>query len=362
MQSAKRCLFATKDFGAFNVAFPVACAMREMGHEPVILAEGLSVAKWKSAGWNLAFEGSVNFKTEPFAFDAEAELKKHDPDVVFLTSSSPINIEASLAVAAAKLGFPQAWGEDVWGVFIRLPKDVSPQMAFVLDDASVKMLAKEPRFTNTQVVVSGNPAISNLVIPAGFPERMETLSKEHGKLVMFSGQTAEDTRDMLNVLFTSLAYVDEPFAVIPRWHPKLVTQGDNRQIWEAQVAMFDALRPGRSRIVRLDDITCSDPIAAYSDVVVGGISTTMIHAANHRRPVVSITTATTRAVLNGIVCYDRWPGLDVNLGCEITHPVRNLFDEVRSNQDRVLAGQEAYFKNPPLTPREIATKFLSLAR
>jgi hypothetical protein len=35
---------------------------------------------------------------------------------------------------------------------------------------------------------------------------------------------------------------------------------------------------------------------------------------------------------------------------------------VRSNQDRVLAGQEAYFKNPPLTPREIATKFLSLAR
>ncbi len=354
-----RCLIVTKDIGGFKVVLPVARALKDMDHRVTILAEGLSVALWKEAGWTLAFEGSVNFKEQPFAFDAEIELVRHQPDVVLVTSGSPMNIEAQMSSAAFKRGISQAWIEDVWGVTARLPQDVTPDLVFTLDLAGQKMLREDPRSIGRHIVVAGNLALSNLIVPINLTLHMAELREQHGTLILFCGQST-DTRDMLNILFTSLVGVTEPFVVIPRWHPKRVTDGNNREIWETQVAMFSALKP--NSVLRLDDVKTTDALGTLCDITVSGVGTTLLYAAQARKDAISITTPTTRHVLLQQVRYDRWPGLEVGIGLELTEPVPNLLTFVRERRDAMHAAQDEYFKNPPLSARQIAEEILKIAK
>ncbi len=352
----KNVLFVTKDPGPCKAMLPIAEALRSQGETRIcVVAEGLSVANWAEAGFEIDVKGSIDFRSEPDVIDSYEVLERLHPDAVVIGSGAPINLEAKFVDVARAMEIPQVWVENVWGVSGRLPGR-GPELVVTLDPAGEALLRRQSRFGGSRILLAGNPAVTEFSVPDDVVGLTDKLRKECGTLVLFCGQSW-DTPDLLALLFTSL--LDGAGVVIPRWHPKRLSEDGNAVLWPAMMRMYE--RAG-GRVLNLDHVKSTDALAATCDIVVSGTGTALLYAAKFGRVPLSITTAVTKAALRDHdVGYDRWPGLDSEIGIELTGPVPDLFAYVRDRQAGLAEKQRRYFSQPTLSPREIAGEILKLA-
>ncbi|MDQ7815033.1 MAG: hypothetical protein RDU25_04500 [Patescibacteria group bacterium] len=351
---ARKIVFVTKDKGGYEVSFPLAEELKRRGNEISIMAEGVSVAQWGAAGYTVDFVGSFDFQREPYAVDVKAELTRLGAELVISTMGSPINLEAKCGQAANELGIPLVIMEDVWGTSRRMP--CSADMAFTLDSYGENLMRELPRFQKTEIIIMGNAALNSFQVPSVMKAHMELLRAKFGTVVMFAGE-GDGTTELLALTLLSLDASGQPYAFIPRFHPKYLDIPQNRALWEGVVAEFFMKTTRGIVYTGFDASTDSRALAAMADVTVSGSSTALLYAAKHGRAAVSISTALTRRLLGEQVAYDKYPGIklgiavELNMPCDLIALARDAAPVIRRNAEHV-------FRSIPID--EVADSVLSL--
>jgi len=351
---ARKIVFVTKDKGGYEVSFPLAEELKRRGNEISIMAEGVSVAQWGAAGYTVDFVGSFDFKREPYAVDAKAELAKLGAELVVSTMGSPINHEAVCGLAANELGIPLIILEDVWGASRRMP--CSAEMAFTLDRFGENLMRELPQFQKTEIVIIGNAALNSFQVPSGMKGHLELVRAKYVTVVVFAGE-GDGTSELLALTLLSLDVSGEPFTFIPRFHPKYLEIPQNRALWEGIVAEF-FMKPTRGMLYTgFDAFTDSRALAATADVTVSGSSTVLLYAAKHGRAAVSISTALTRRLLSEQVVYDKYPGIKLGIAVELNVPC-DLIALAQDAAPVIRRNAESVFRYVPIG--EVADSVLSL--
>lgn len=358
---SKRVAIVTKDKGGFNVAKPVADALKAAGHTVLVYAEGVAGGEWVQAGVEPVFRGPLNFQETPFDFNEWRLLREANPDAVVATMGAPINMENAMACKANGLGIPLVIIEDVWASFTRTQAE--PQLVFTLDEFGRRLLTKDARTKDAKILISGNPAVQNLQVPEDLREFMDDLRFKYGRLVLFCGE-GEGTADLLRVALGSLRMSMEDFVLIPRFHPKYADKPALRIAWDAMLDLFEGRGSCRRKsVLRLDDVRNTDALAALCDITMSGVSTTLIHAAKNGRLPVAITTPYCQALYQPSVDrrYQRFPGIDLGYAIELTEPVDNLFERCAEQRPQCReAAKKAFVAQ--MSPAEMAEAIIAVAR
>lgn len=359
--SKKTVVFVTKDVGGFNVACPVAQAIKDTGKINVqIIAEGVSAERWKGAGWDLFMEGPKNFKETPDTIDEKEFIGQLSVgDVVVTTMGSPINLEDRFGRAANSRGITLVTIEDVWGSFTR--STAIPQLLFTLDAFGEKLIRSTHEYDEAVVMIVGNPAVSNLVVPEDLRARIECLRLRYGRLVLFCGE-GDGTGDLLRVALCSLlaAKAKEDMVLIPRFHPKHIGNPVNRANWNGMLDLFELCSKPNQQVLCLNDVKNTDALAALCDITISGASTTLQHAAKNGRIAVAIETELTKSLLAPQVggFYDRFPGVYLGYALPLLEPSDHLFQTIVERQEALRANAQKAFVS--VSPDIMAERILSL--
>jgi hypothetical protein len=329
-------LFVTKDKGGFNAAHPHALALKMAGHTVVIVAEGLSAEMWKQHGWQLDFEGTINFLKESSGCDPEGILAKTNPDVVVTTLGAPIHLESQFSNTANTLGIPLVWIEDVWGAHVR--SDATPELIFCFDKIGGKIIQRKDCFKNTRIEVVGDfglETIKNLAQISGTVANEITRLKQNYKYLVHLGGQGIFTSDLISILRDSVALTPGLCAVIPRLHPKYKDTEHMAQ-WQQLLGSFpagvSADIPGAS----------SDQLAVLCDVTWSTFGTGMRYAAYYGNMVVSVVTRASHEAMLRETGLDEYPLVTVGAAVEVREPVD--LDSVMKKLPKVREAQKQYAK------------------
>ncbi len=220
---AKKVLIVTKDIGEFNVYEPVVRQMTQSGVSVVLVAEGLSLQKWKDAGY-------LTWCPEGEFADAEAFLQYEEPDMVLTGLVALINLGAKFGLAANKFGIKLGYVHDLWGVNKRSP--AVPDFVCVTDEYDEKLICEYgPYFHHPpRIYVTGSPAMNSLEGIRGNLLVRHILDYPRDLIsVLVLGQD-ESTTPMLEGLVQALDEVGN-YVLIPRFHPKFVGNVELQHKW-----------------------------------------------------------------------------------------------------------------------------------
>mgnify|MGYP001580491795 FL=1 len=202
--------------GSGNVLVPVAKVMRDEC-DLFVVAEGLSVPHWRKEGFHSYFQGTTDYRDEPFTLDVSSVLKKVKPDVVVTGHSNPLHLDEKFGLAANETGTPLVWIQDFWGGGV---KNASrPCCIFALDHIGADILKRNPRFEKTDIRISGNLALNaleNFALPEDLIARLDQLKKP---VILLAGGGASTT-SVIKVVVESLKRTPGEWTLIPRLHPK----------------------------------------------------------------------------------------------------------------------------------------------
>jgi hypothetical protein len=300
-------LFVTKDIGGFRIARPVANVMRKRGHTVCVAAEGLSIAAWKEYGYaDVLFA----FKEEGFSSDAMLDIFFNticeQIHAIIATLGEPIRIEALLSHEANKRRIPLVWLEDVWGAHIR--SDAAPDMIVTLDEAGRRMIASNPRFKKTRIVIADLFPEEDLGITNEM--RAHFREKTNGKLTVLLAGQGEITEKIIRFVQKSLLITRDPCQVFARFHPKY------KNIWPVWEKML-----GSRAFFDEDGLYTANQLAALCDITVSSYSTVLRIAARHRHLPVSVSTPETRKAMRMSAGYEQYPLVSIKSAIEISEPM-----------------------------------------
>ena len=310
----RKILFVSKDMGSGSVLVPVAKIMKP-DHNVVVIAEGLSISRWRKEGFDFYFQGTTDYRDEPFTVDAAALLKRLKPDVVVAGLSSPINLEEQFTSAANILGIPVVWLNDFWGGSTR--NNARPDMIFTIDHIDEKIVKENPRFEKGRVSTSGNLALNaleNFSAPEDIARRMNELKKP---VILLAGGGASTT-SVIEILVESLRMTPGDWTLVPWLHPKHAKrQGpDGRtygELWNGLLAEFG------ERVVEIPTDN-ADAIAMLADITVSPFSTLLLPSVVAKKIPVSVRTPEMVKDLKAQTSLERHPLAEVGAVFEMLGP------------------------------------------
>lgn len=353
----RKVLFVSKDIGSGNVLIPVAKTMKP-DHDVVVVAEGLSIPRWRKEGFDLHFQGTTDYRDEPFTVDAAALLKHLKPDVMVTGLSSPINLEEQFASAANTLDIPVVWLNDFWGGSTR--NNARPDLIFTIDHIDEKIVKKNPRFEKVRVSISGNLALNtleNFSAPEDVAKRMNELKKP---VILLAGGGVSTT-SVIEILVNSLRMTPGDWTLIPRLHPKHAKrQGpDGRtygETWNGLLAEFGE----RVAEVPTDN---ADAVAMLADITVSPFSTLLLPSVVAKKLPVSVRTPEMIKDLKAQTGLERYPLAEVGAVFEMLGPAN-----LKMLRDSITVGtltnnQIAYLSEAkPFDSRRVSQEILALMR
>ncbi|MFY9462469.1 MAG: hypothetical protein WAP51_04690, partial [Candidatus Sungiibacteriota bacterium] len=326
-------------------------------HDVVIIAEGLSVSRWRKEGFDFYFQGTTDYRDEPFTVDAAALLKRVKPDIVVTGLSSPINLEEQFTSAANILGIPVVWLNDFWGGSAR--NNARPDMIFTIDHIDEKIVKENPRFAKVWVSISGNLALNaleNFSAPEDVARRMNELKKP---VILLAGGGASTT-SVIEILVESLRMTPGDWTLVPRLHPKHAKrQGpDGRtygEIWNGLLAEFG------ERVVEIPTDN-ADAIAMLADITVSPFSTLLLPSVVAKKIPVSVRTPEMVKDLEAQTGLTHYPLVEAGAVIEMAAPrnIKSLVDNAIT-ADLLTEGQAKYLtKAKPFDSRRVSREILSL--
>ena len=351
----RKVLFVSKDMGSGSVLVPVAKIMKS-DHDVVIIAEGLSVSRWRKEGFDFYFQGTTDYRDEPFTVDAAALLKRLKPDVIIAGLSSPINLEERFTSAANILGIPVVWLNDFWGGSAR--NNASPDLIFAIDHIDEKIVKENPRFAKVRVSISGNLALNaleNFSAPEDVARRMNELKKP---VILLAGGGASTT-SVIEILVESLRMTPGDWTLVPRLHPKHAKrQGpDGRtygEIWNGLLAEFG------ERVVEVPTDN-ADAIAMLADITVSPFSTLLLPSMAARKIPISVCTPEMIKDMKAQNGLTRYPLVEAGAVLEIAKPINMKTVAEGAARELLVKNQDEYLKTAqPFDSRRVSQEILSL--
>ncbi len=326
----KTVLIATKDIGDFNVYLPVARLLASSGIKVVIVAEGLSMDAWIKNGFEIyggkpaEVEGKYDKNTlVRHDFNLGSVLDDIEPNLVMVGLPSPNHLPGYLAEVAVPRGIKVGAVEDLWGTHGRM--DTIPDFICTLDTFGEQMIRKNPNRT-PKIHVTGSPAMDNLKQLTARPPTTGFLDVLLGtecignpKVVLAAGQN-ESTTPMIAGLVEALDAQNEPYILIPRFHPKWMrdeTKADHRACWEA------SLRKAKNGVVIHVPaaLASTEQLILYVHEVVSIYSTTLLQTALLGRKAISwispVGRTCMRQELSGL---ERYPLVTLGAALEVSTP------------------------------------------
>ncbi len=353
----RKILFVSKDMGGGNVLVPVAEVMRDEC-ELVVISEGLSARAWKKAGFELYFQGTADYRDEPFALNASRVIDKVKPDIVVVGLGSPINLEKNFAEAANVHGIPLVWIEDFWGGSFR--NTASPSMIFTLDHIGEDVIRRIPRFEKAPVSISGNLALNalqNFAIPEDLATRMKELKKP--TVLLAGGGTS--TSSVIRVVVESLKGTPGDWTLIPRLHPKWAERADSGgktygEIWRE--LLFEL----GDKVVEVATPN-ADALAMLCDMTVSPFSTLLLPSVVAKKIPVSIRTPEMIKDMSGQNGLTRYPLVEAGAVLEISYPVSFKVFGDRTLCEALIQKQVDYLtKAKPFDSFGVSQQILELAK
>ncbi len=274
-------LFVAKDMGGANVALPLAKVCRGKGDDVVVITEGLASAMFEKENFSLYFKGTINFSEEPFTLDAKKVLLKSRPQLIVCGHGGPINLEREFAIAANVLRIPLVAIEDFWNCSIRL--EARPDLVLTLDEYAASLAHKA--YPRAKIVIVGNPGVSMVGQISCLPE-VDKLRERFDTVITYIG-AGSWTEEEIDFLLSCLKMTSGNWCIIPRFHPKWETQlhpcgQPYGKIWRQKIEVLG------ERVVYLDQIKSTDPIAASADITIASFSTLLTTAAAAGKVAISI--------------------------------------------------------------------------
>ena len=290
--------------------------------EIIVAAEGLSIDLWERAHFKIALKGPKDFREEAFDLQprVHALIERAKPDLIVVCAGSPVNFEREFAFAGNAAGIPVVLLNDFWNGAIRLqsPDHGYPSLFAVVAIDEHDALLAQKIYKDAHVFVGGNPGVVDVLVPLALKMRLRELREKHDALIVFAGAS---TFDDLDLCVRSMEKT--PGALIPRFHPKRLgeliddgrrTRGDR---WNEMIASLEA----QDRIVRMDDLKSTDPLAVEADVTCAGFSTSLTTAAAAGgRSVVLWSEGDVKASLLSQVAIDASPHESLGISRLITEP------------------------------------------
>lgn len=343
--------FGTKDIGGFQVAEPIVRLAIERGHGVIIAAEGFSIAEWKKAGFGLHFEGTKDFASEPFEFNAEEFLKNHKPDAVVVTYGAPINIEEKLAQVATRYGAPLIGIEDVWGAALRIDPDMFDTI--LTQEFGREVLKELAPNTKAMIIETGSPFVASMMqnaVPPEIAEIFERRERHHRFTVLIAGDD-DETQHYLHWALASIAKSRNSEAFLPIWraHPRTFASEKDKEVWFHQVELWKAIR-GTNQITTMPEIKDTRFIARLADITVSNYGTLFLASAVAGKIPVRVRSELGDALMKKYTGLDFYPMVRVGkrpIGAALEfdwgRPV-DLCQHVLAKKDKLEGSQKKHLK------------------
>lgn len=325
----RKILVVSKDMGASEMSMPLAELAHDSKHEVFLVLEGLAAQNYDKLNTHRAraertplpilFRGTVDFRDFPFTLDAEALVRKVNPDIVVVTMSSPINLEDQIGKATNELGKPLIALNDFWGGLTRA-KTAKADLMLGIDETDLAAAHRHFKHNYKSAIV-GNHAVNKarLLLPSEeILEKMADLKRRFEKVILFAGGGPEYTGAEIELLVGCLEKTPGSWIVIKRYHGKHAGRSSPdgktwREVWDAQFA------PIGDRIIELPTPE-GDAVAALSDSTISGFSTMMTTAVCSYKAAIALVTQETKKSLKAQTTLGRYPLAMTGLVPEIVVP------------------------------------------
>ena len=288
-----RLLVVSKDNGDTKMLLPIAKEAMRQGHKVIILAEGVGVSQYESAGITPFFSDVPN--PDPKTnFNLNEFFRYLSPEVVLVGFPGPTNLSRKVAIAANERDVPVVGVEDYWGGVKRNP-DVVCSLVLTIDDYAAK-IAQNCVQKNIPVRVIGNHAIpgADYKIPEAVLDGMKKIRSHFAEVFVYGGGDWYYTTEELKLLVPSLMKTPGNWCLISRYHPNVKRKiaeelKDGRtfaEVWD------EMLSPLGDRVVRLDAGN-SDDMAMVCDAYFSSMGSSMNTAIFCGKPTIAVLTEAT---------------------------------------------------------------------
>lgn len=352
MKRVKRVLLTTRDGKPGMIGTLVAKELATRGVEIAVVAEGLSLEKWKKAGFVDAIfaEGPLKID-EPWGISAPAILSEVRPDVVVIGLSSPIRAEAWFASATRPQGtlfpgIPLVALDDNWGATYRCPTPAD--LVLTIDELGKRLVEQNPAYAehNYRVEIIGDLSASAASEP--IPQAtIDAFNKAKGGAdyaFLLCSQKWPESTEIIDIALASCAKSLENGAklvVIPRFHPGASSELRNRL---NEKMMLFAERYQTSVSILVDHSISTDHLATLADGTFAATGSALRAAAYAGKIPICVWTPALGEKLKAESGMEHHPllmsfgGLALGLN-EPLDVVGHLFmvgDLVRTNQKKIL--------------------------
>jgi hypothetical protein len=222
-----RILIVTKDPGSgFSMHYPVAVALRELGHEVSIVAEGLSAEMWIKASWDIAGglpkEGDFDPKTKiRHDINPWEVIFGFNPDVVITELADPIHLGEQFGLVANERGIPLGFIEDLW--FAHRRSLAFPDFVCTVDSYGEKAILDNLNYkcysSILRVFVTGSPLMDSLKSVTADPRVKAIIEKQNPSRVILVAGQGDCTTSVVSGLADALEKMTNCL-ILPRFHPK----------------------------------------------------------------------------------------------------------------------------------------------
>ncbi|KKU60120.1 MAG: hypothetical protein UX81_C0004G0049 [Parcubacteria group bacterium GW2011_GWA2_47_12] len=225
-------LFVTRDKKPGMIATRIARVLQAQGAEIRVVAEGLSVAEWKSAGFDncIVSEGPLDIK-EPWGMSPSLIIKAYRPDIAVIGLSSPIRSEEMFEREVIRS--PHYRDEqlhlvaldDNWGSVNRC--SVRADLVLTCDALGKRLVHQHELYknhTDEKVVIIGDLSATAATepIPQATIDAFNAAKGDAEYAFILASQKWPESDDIISIgSHSCLASLDagSRLVVIPRFHP-----------------------------------------------------------------------------------------------------------------------------------------------
>ena len=275
--NAKKVLFVTRDKKPGMIAVRIAKVLQAQGAEIRVVAEVLSVAEWKSAGFDncIVAEGPADIK-EPWGISAPTVLSDVRPSVTVVGLSSPIRSEAWFASAVQPQksrtlfpGIPLVVLDDNWGATHRLSHQAN--LVLTCDELGKRLVSQNPAYAHhdykVEIIGDLSATAASEQIPQATIDAFNAAKGDADYAFILASQKWPESDDIIQIGLESCALSLKSGArivVIPRFHPG--AKPEDRERWNQKVVRFSEEFPNAVKILGDSSIN-TDHLATLADGV-----------------------------------------------------------------------------------------------
>lgn len=229
MNKPKKVLFVTRDRKPGMIATRIARILQAQSVEIRVIADGLSVAEWKGAGFDhcMVAEGPLDIK-EPWDINPKDVFYNTKPDVVVCGLSSPMRSEAWFAAGAKNKkcsgGVPLVVLDDNWGSTFRCnhPAD----LVLTIDELGKQLVSQNPAYAHhdykVEIIGDLSATAATEPIPQATIDAFNAAKGDADYAFILASQKWPESDDIIEVACKSCEMsldAGAKLVVIPRFHP-----------------------------------------------------------------------------------------------------------------------------------------------